>query len=49
MMIVIIPTATIWAGGGRLLNPLMANERAHRIASLVLAALLAATVAFVWI
>jgi threonine/homoserine/homoserine lactone efflux protein len=49
MMIVIIPTATIWAGGGRLLSPLMANERAHRIASLVLAALLAATVAFVWI
>jgi len=49
MMVVVIPTAAIWAGGGRLLSPLMANERAHRVTSLALAALLAGTVAFVWI
>lgn len=49
MMAVVVPTAAIWAGGGRLLGPLMASERAHRITSLVLAALLAGTVVFVWI
>ena len=49
MMIVIIPTAAVWAGGGRVLSPLMANERAHRLTSVVLAVLLAATVVFVWI
>lgn len=49
MMVVVIPTAAVWAGGGRLLSPLMDDERAHRIVSLVLAALLAATVAWVWI
>ena len=48
-MIVVVPTAAVWAGGGRLLSPLMADPRAHRIVSVVLAALLAATVAFVWI
>jgi len=49
MMIVVIPTAALWAGGGRVLGPLMADERAHRLVNLVLAALLAATVVFVWI
>lgn len=49
MMVVVVPTAAVWAGGGRLLSPLMTNPRAHRIASLILAALLAGTVAFVWV
>src|SRR5260221_1791013 len=49
MVVVVVPTAALWAGGGRILSPLLINERGHRIVSLVLAALLAATVAFVWI
>jgi threonine/homoserine/homoserine lactone efflux protein len=49
MMLVVVPTAAVWAGGGRILNPLMTNARAHRAVSLVLAALLAGTVVFVWV
>jgi threonine/homoserine/homoserine lactone efflux protein len=49
MAVVVVPTAAVWAGGGRLLSPLMANRRAHRVVSLILAGLLAATVAWVWI
>jgi threonine/homoserine/homoserine lactone efflux protein len=49
MMVVVVPTAAVWAGGGRVLGPLMADERTHRLVSLVLAVLLAGTVAFVWI
>jgi threonine/homoserine/homoserine lactone efflux protein len=49
MVVVVVPTAALWAGGGRIISPLITNERAHRIVSLILAALLAATVAFVWI
>jgi hypothetical protein len=49
MMLVVVPTAAVWAGGGRALAPLLADERAHRTVSLVLAGLLAATVVLVWI
>jgi threonine/homoserine/homoserine lactone efflux protein len=49
MMVVIIPTAALWAGAGGMLSPLLVNERTHRLVSLALAALLAATVAYVWI
>jgi threonine/homoserine/homoserine lactone efflux protein len=49
MMVVVVPTAAVWAGGGRVLSPLMTNAHAHRIVSLVLALLLAGTVVFVWI
>ena len=49
MMVVVVPTAAVWAGGGRVLGPLMLNPRAHRIVSLGLAVLLAGTVAFVWL
>jgi threonine/homoserine/homoserine lactone efflux protein len=49
MMIVVVPTAALWAGGGRLLSPLMADARRHRIVSLLLAGMLAATVVLVWI
>lgn len=49
MMIVIIPSAGIWAAGGGLLSRYITGGRAHRIVSLALAALLALTVVFVWI
>lgn len=49
MVVVVLPTAAVWAGGGRVLNPLLSNGRAHRVASIALAGLLAATVIFVWI
>ena len=49
MMIVVVPTAAIWAGGGGVLSPLMTNARAYRLVSLALATLLAGTVVFVWI
>jgi threonine/homoserine/homoserine lactone efflux protein len=49
MMIVIVPTATLWALAGGALGRLVSDERAHRFASLVLAGLVAATVASVWI
>lgn len=49
MMVVVIPTAALWAGGGGVLGRFVSGGRAHRIVSLCLAALLAATVAYVWI
>jgi threonine/homoserine/homoserine lactone efflux protein len=49
MMIVVIPTAALWAGGGGVLSRFITGERTHRIVSLCLAALLAATVVYVWI
>jgi threonine/homoserine/homoserine lactone efflux protein len=49
MIIVILPCAAAWALGGGLLSRFLAGERNGRIVSLVLAALVAATVALVWI
>jgi threonine/homoserine/homoserine lactone efflux protein len=49
MMIVVIPTAALWAGAGGVLSRFVSGERALRIVSLGLAALLASTVAYVWI
>jgi threonine/homoserine/homoserine lactone efflux protein len=49
MMLVVIPTAALWAGGGGALSRFIAGDRAHRIVSLALAGLLAATVVLVWI
>ena len=49
MMIVVIPSAALWAGAGGVLSRYMAGERANRAVNLGLAALLAATVAYVWI
>jgi threonine/homoserine/homoserine lactone efflux protein len=49
MMIVVIPTAALWAGGGGAMSRFITGERTHRIVSFCLAALLAATVAYVWI
>jgi threonine/homoserine/homoserine lactone efflux protein len=48
MMVVVMPTASLWAAGGRLLGPLLVRERAQRIISVILAIVLAATVAYVW-
>ena len=41
--------AALWAGGGGIVGRFIAGERTHRIVSVCLAALLAATVAYVWI
>ncbi|MGH2407780.1 MAG: hypothetical protein ACRDF7_06860, partial [Candidatus Limnocylindrales bacterium] len=49
MMIVIVPTAALWAAGGGVLSRLISSDRARRVVSLALASLLVATVASVWI
>ena len=49
MTIVVVPTAALWAGAGGALSRLIAGERANRLVSLALAALLAAMVAYVWL
>jgi threonine/homoserine/homoserine lactone efflux protein len=49
MMIVIIPSAGIWAAGGGLIGRLAAGKGLPRVLSLALAGLLVATVAYVWI
>jgi threonine/homoserine/homoserine lactone efflux protein len=49
MMIIVIPTAALWAGGGGVLSRFINGERGNRLVSLGLAALLAATVVYVWI
>ena len=49
MMVVIVPSAAVWAGAGGALSRFIAGERRRRVVSLVLAASLAGTVALVWI
>ena len=49
MMIVVVLTAALWAGAGGVLSRFVSGERALRIVSLGLAALLAVTVAYVWV
>jgi len=49
MMAVIVPSAAVWAAGGGALGQLLSGERSRRIVSLVLAALVVATVASVWV
>jgi threonine/homoserine/homoserine lactone efflux protein len=49
MMVVVIPTAALWAASGGVLARFIADERAHRFVSVGLAAPLAATVVYVWI
>jgi len=48
-VLVVVPTAALWAGAGGTLSRFVAGDRAGRVVSFGLAALLAATVAFVWI
>jgi threonine/homoserine/homoserine lactone efflux protein len=49
MMAVIVPSAAVWAAGGGALGQLLSGERSRRAVSLILAALVVATVASVWI
>ncbi len=49
MMLVVVPTAALWAGAGGLIGGLLAGERSRRVTSLVLAVLLVLTIAYVWI
>ena len=49
MMLVIVPSAALWAAGGGALSQFITGGRAHRIVSLVLAALLALSVVYVWV
>ena len=49
MMIVVVPTAALWAGAGDALSRFVSTSRARRIVSLVLAGMLVGTVALVWL
>jgi threonine/homoserine/homoserine lactone efflux protein len=49
MMLVIVPSAALWAAGGGVISRLLTDTRARRIVSLVLAVVVLATVAFVWV
>ena len=49
MMLVIVPTAELWAAGGGALNGLLSGARTHRFVSLALAGIVAATVVWVWV
>ncbi len=49
MMLVVLPSAALWAAGGGVLSRLIAGDRSSRIVSLVMAALIAATVIGVWV
>ena len=48
MMAVIVPTALLWAAAGGALSRLLSGERTRRVVSLALAAVVVATVAWVW-
>jgi hypothetical protein len=49
MMVVIVPSAALWAWAGGALGRLLSGGRGHRVVSLVLAGTLAATVVTVWL
>jgi threonine/homoserine/homoserine lactone efflux protein len=49
MMLVIVPSAALWAWAGGALGRLLSGGRGHRVVSLVLAGTLAATVVTVWL
>jgi threonine/homoserine/homoserine lactone efflux protein len=49
MMVVVVPSAALWAAGGDALSRFIAGGRAHRVVSVALAVVLAATVVVVWI
>jgi threonine/homoserine/homoserine lactone efflux protein len=49
MVVVVLPTASIWAAGGTALHRLTARRRAHRALNGALALLLALSIAFIWI
>jgi threonine/homoserine/homoserine lactone efflux protein len=49
MMIVILPSASLWVVGGDMLSRLIEGDRARRTVSLILAAIVVATVGSVWL
>jgi threonine/homoserine/homoserine lactone efflux protein len=49
MMIVVVPTAALWAGAGDALSRFVSTPRARRVVSLFLAGMLVGTVALVWL
>jgi threonine/homoserine/homoserine lactone efflux protein len=49
MMVVIVPSAALWAWAGGALGRLLSGGGGHRVVSLVLAGTLAATVVTVWL
>ena len=49
MIVVVLPTAAIWAAGGTALHRLTRSQRAHRALNGALALLLALSIAFIWI
>jgi threonine/homoserine/homoserine lactone efflux protein len=49
MMLVVLPTAAAWAAGGTVIGRLLTGDRARRTLRAGLAALLAASVAYLWI
>ena len=49
MVVVVIPTAALWAAGGTALHRVTASGRAHRALNGGLALLLALSIAFIWI
>lgn len=49
MVLVVLPSASLWAAAGDSLSRFIAHDRRRRIVSLMLAAVVAATVIFVWV
>jgi threonine/homoserine/homoserine lactone efflux protein len=49
MMVVILPTASLWVIAGDVLARFLADDRVRRLVSFVLAGLVVATVALVWV
>jgi threonine/homoserine/homoserine lactone efflux protein len=49
MMVVVLPTATVWAAGGGAVRGVLSDARTARIVSVGLAAVVAATVVTVWL
>jgi threonine/homoserine/homoserine lactone efflux protein len=49
MIVVVLPTAALWAAGGTALHRLTASQRAQRALNVALALLLALSIAFIWI
>jgi hypothetical protein len=49
MMVIVVPTALVWAGAGDALARSVTTPRARRRVSLGLAGLLVATIVLVWV
>jgi threonine/homoserine/homoserine lactone efflux protein len=49
MIVVVLPTAALWAAGGTALHRATASQRAQRALNVALGLLLALSIAFIWI